>query len=635
MKPSPLAQKITRLCIASYFYVQMGSTLISELFSQMYNPTKDLSLLGRLGLALNIKVYLFALLFCVITGFLLKMYLDPLWKALETPENQRTEPQMAKARMVAVRLPWTIIIYNSTQWIIAVVLFYFLSGNKMPSGLPFFWVLINKLSVSLAGSLINAFLIDVFLMEPKQKLNITSIVKSETDHFIELKSIILPFATGIIMMTHVTFITWFYLVRDTSLAGPDSPLFSLVTIGTLILIVMYYVSWLSKKQDTIQYQLLNDQIIRLGSSEQADLNKKVAILNFDETGKITESLNNYIKVLHRMILGIRTGYDSLIENDSGLSASMYEAEQKLTEINDSVQKANEQIVLEGQAIIDSSCAVQKIAVRVQELHAAVTQQNSSVNNSSAGIEEMIANIDAVTSNVIRINSTCENLLSVANLGKTKIGDANVLIGKVVETSAVLFDANKMIAAIASQTNLLAMNAAIEAAHAGEAGAGFAVVADEIRSLAEGSAKQSSIVNAQLKEVRRSIENAVSSSKDASVGFDNVLSLITKVTTMEQENELAMKEQKVGSNQVAETLYQMKQTTGVVSSAAAVLTNESSQLDNAINRLIDCSQRVQLEMDHILNDTVGMTATFEEVTSLKENNSETFKDVSQQVGRFIL
>ena len=635
MKLSPLARKINRRAVASFFIVQIGTLLVSEFFSQMYNPSRNVDFGGRVLLALNPKLLVFVLVICTGTGFLIRAYLKPLWRELETAEDRREPKNSRRARLIAVRLPWSLIIYNSVLWIFAIILFYFLNGKAMPSGLPFSWVLAIKLTESFAGSLINAFIIDSYLKEPKQLLNITSLNKHERDRFIEKKEIIIPMATGLILITHLAFVSWFFFTRTPDLQGPTSIFTAFLLVGILFEALVFYISWLSKKQDTIQFTILDEQILRLASSDSADLNRKVAILNFDETGRITESLNLYIETLQTMITEISQGCSTLKENDSGLTASMFEAAEKIREINSAVKNA--ETVIEDQTATtgDSTTAVQKITARIADLHAAVSQQTGSVNNSSAGIEQMIANIQSVTGNVQRINSACQDLLAAANLGKGKIEESNTLIEHVVESSTMLMDANKVISSIAAQTNLLAMNAAIEAAHAGSAGSGFAVVADEIRSLAEKSSKQSSIVNSQLKEVRTAIENAVAASRDASSGFDNVLGLITTVTDMEKETSSAMEEQRIGSDQVAQTLSEMKQTTELVNAAAQELADDSSRLNQAITDLKECSERVRREMDAIMGDTLAMNATFEEVAELKKYNSEIFKSVSTQVGRFIL
>jgi hypothetical protein len=140
MKLSPLARRVNRLSVASYFIVQLATVIVSELFSQMYNPTTTAGYGGRLILAVNPRLFAFCVLICCLSGALICAYLKPLWMELETAVERRNG-NSKRARMVAVKLPWTLMVYNSALWTSAVIAFYYMNGRRMPSGLPFFWVL--------------------------------------------------------------------------------------------------------------------------------------------------------------------------------------------------------------------------------------------------------------------------------------------------------------------------------------------------------------------------------------------------------------------------------------------------------------------------------------------------------------
>lgn len=205
-----------------------------------------------------------------------------------------------------------------------------------------------------------------------------------------------------------------------------------------------------------------------------------------------------------------------------------------------------------------------------------------VQSSSAAIEEMIAKVKAINGIIEGNFDIVSQLEGATETGRESVAQVVSMVNEIENESKQLLEMSRMVAQISSQTNLLAMNAAIEAAHAGEVGAGFSVVADEIRKLAENSGNEAKRIDATLKKVKEMIDNAYSSSGLAQKEFDNVVGLANKVKSKEMEVKTSMAEQNESNAKLLDRLSQMKDATKAVEDAAADLSKNTEQVISSIS-----------------------------------------------------
>jgi len=226
-----------------------------------------------------------------------------------------------------------------------------------------------------------------------------------------------------------------------------------------------------------------------------------------------------------------------------------------------------------------SLVQQSVQTMMEQLNANVSEQASAVTESAAAIEEMVASIQAVTNALTKNTEQVRELQSASEVGHTGINDVVTDIREIAQESESLLEINSVMSNIASQTNLLSMNAAIEAAHAGESGRGFAVVADEIRKLAESSSKQSKTIGTVLKAIKSSIDKITKSAEHVLNRFDTIDGGIRTVAEQERGVLNAMEEQKQGSEQVLQAIGQVSDITQRVKNDAQQMVKRQQAVKN--------------------------------------------------------
>ena len=246
---------------------------------------------------------------------------------------------------------------------------------------------------------------------------------------------------------------------------------------------------------------------------------------------------------------------------------------------------------------------------------------------------MISNIAAVSNSVKMMSESFKILGSNVGDGNQKLEHVGSRVNQMAAQSKMLIQANNMIAQVASQTNLLAMNAAIEAAHAGEAGRGFSVVADEIRKLAETSAAQSKNIYAELKEISGSIDDVVGLSQEAQNSFDSIVKQLNVTDSIMSQIDNAMTEQSAASTQILEALSDMRGQSATVNEKSVNLRKGIEEVQNNMTVVSQVSDIILGSMDEMAAGSQQISSSSQSVSDLAKNTRENIQIMDSLLRQF--
>ncbi|MDR1029588.1 MAG: methyl-accepting chemotaxis protein [Treponema sp.] len=369
---------------------------------------------------------------------------------------------------------------------------------------------------------------------------------------------------------------------------------------------------------------------------KGDLTQEIAraeSISNDEIGQMMSLLKETQRSISSLIAAVDNKALSLNEVGVELSAMMSQSASSVRQISVNTQHMKDKTLTQAAGVNQTNAVMQQIVQNIQAINQRIEVQLTSVSHSAAAIEQMTAHINSITESLLQNERNAQDLALASARGKVSLQAVSHDMQEVSQESANLWQINAVIRNIASQTNFLSMNAAIEAAHAGNAGLGFAVVAGEIHRLAESSAEQVATISHILQRITRSIERVHGATGQVIVNFEDIDRRVNMVVHQEQQIMETMKQQDAGCKEMLSMIRDSRDVSQDVCAASEEMLQGSKMAITEGKNLETLTTDVINEINEIVTGMNQIDAAVTRVSEIALENKESIAVLVQSLSRF--